>query len=498
MIDLIKPSTGVTLALLAALALQPAAPGLAALPASLEVVGQNGLGNRGMNSALALADKCAYVGSRADAAPLVVDISNPAAPAVVGQLGAHPGSTPRELRAVASQRELAVMFYSLNSGPNTFDFYRWESDCRNPVLVGHYDFGAHIPHEFYLWQDPQRASRVLLFVAMFGASGSALNVLDVSDFAHPALMGAWSVPVGSGSPPLHSIALSADGRTAYLSLWTGGLVLADVSEFTGGTSGATVHVVTPASGRYRTPPGNVHSAVPVPGQAEVLTTDERYPVPYGQGCPYGTAHVVSVSDPANPQPLGTLAVPENSPASCASAPADTWTSHNPTLTTHLALVSWYSAGLQVFGLDDPAHPQRLAELRPSGVRPNLRDVQLGTSDSMTWSYPVIAQGLIYVVDINQGLLVLRYHGAHEDEIAKLPFAEGNSNVLTSLAAPAPAASSSATPQATALPTPSPRSRATGAGIRTGLAVAALVVAAALAAVAVAVVRARRRGRGPVA
>src|ERR1700730_12749934 len=99
MIDLIKPSTRVTLVALAALALQPASPGLAALPASLEVLGQSGLGNRGMNSALALADKCAYVGSRADAPPLVVDISNPAAPGVVGQLAAHPGSTARELRA---------------------------------------------------------------------------------------------------------------------------------------------------------------------------------------------------------------------------------------------------------------------------------------------------------------------------------------------------------------------------------------------------------------
>src|SRR6202011_3000098 len=194
--DIVVPLMRVASIVLAMFALQPPTSGLAALPASLEVVGQSALGSRGMSSAMALADKCAYVGSRADAAPLVVDISNPAAPGVVGQLSAHPGSTPRELRAVASQRELAVMFYSLNGGPNSFDFYRWESDCRNPVLVGRYDFGAHNPHEFYLWQDPQQPSRVLLFVAMFGASGSALNVLDISDVAHPVLLGTWRVPTG--------------------------------------------------------------------------------------------------------------------------------------------------------------------------------------------------------------------------------------------------------------------------------------------------------------
>ena len=43
---------------------------------------------------------------------------------------------------------------------------------------------------------------------------------------------------------------------------------------------------------------------------------------------------------------------------------------------------------------------------------------------MTWRYPVISSGLIYVVDINQGLLALRYHGPHEDEAAGSGFAEG--------------------------------------------------------------------------
>jgi len=479
------------LVLPALLALQPAAPALAALPASLQLVSQNALGNRGMNAALTLADKCAYVGSRADAAPAVVDVANPAAPRVVGQLSAHPGSTPRELRAIPSQREVAVMFYSLNGGPNIFDFYRWESDCHSPALVGHYDFGKRSPHEFFLWEDPQHPSRVLLFVAMFGSSGPALDVLDVSNVAQPALIGAWSVPSGYGSPTLHSVALSADGRTAYLSLWTGGLVMADASEFTAGTSGATLRALTPAAGRYRTPPGNVHSAVPVPRQTKVITTDERYPAPYGQGCPSGTAHVVDVSNAANAQPVGTIAVPENTPGTCSALASDTWTSHNPTLTAHLALVSWYSAGLQVFALDDPANPERLAEYRAAGAQPIVRDVQLGTTDTMTWSYPVIAHGYIYVVDINQGLLVLRYHGAHEDEISGLPFAEGNSNVTDNLLPPSPSPSSTALPRATRSPAPGPKSPISRALL-------AVILAIVLAAVVLAIAVARRRRPGPLA
>jgi hypothetical protein len=193
--------------------------------------------------------------------------------------------------------------------------------------------------------------------------------------------------------------------------------------------------------------------VPVPGQSLVVTTDERYPSPYGQGCPYGTAHLVDVSNPARPAAVSTLAIPENDPAGCAAAGSGTWTSHNPTLTTHLALITWYSGGLQVFGLDDITHPTRLAEIRPSGTSPSLRDVQLGTAASMTWSYPVISAGLIYLVDINQGLIVLRYQGPHQDEVTKAAFAEGNSNITASGAQPAP--TPAATPTATAAPTSRP-------------------------------------------
>ena len=425
----------------------------AATPATLTVIGQSSLDARGMNAALTVAGSCAYVGSRSDAASRIVDVSNPASPLVTGQLTKHAGSTPRELRAVPALHELVVLYYAINGGPNGLDLYRWGTDCKAPTLVGHYDFGGHAPHEFYVWQDPKTPARVLAFVTMFASAGNSLNVIDVSDPTKPALLAGWSAPSSYGYAPLHSIALSPDGRTAYLSLWTGGLVVADASDFASGAGQPTLRLLTPAAARFRTPPGNVHSAVPVPGQSLLITTDERYPSPYGQGCPYGNAHLVDVSNPAKPTVVSTMAIPENDPGACAAAGSGTWTSHNPTLTAHLALVTWYSGGIQVFGLDDVAHPTRLAEIRPRGTSPSLRDVQLGTTASMTWSYPVIAAGLIYVVDINQGLLVLRYQGPHQDEVSTTAFAEGNSNLVASRAQSA--ATPSSAPTATVAPSSQP-------------------------------------------
>jgi hypothetical protein len=45
-----------------------------------------------------------------------------------------------------------------------------------------------------------------------------------------------------------------------------------------------------------------------------------------------------------------------------------------------------------------------------------------------WSFPIIKDGLIYVVDIRNGLYVLKYRGPHAHEIRRIDFLEGNSNL----------------------------------------------------------------------
>jgi len=44
-----------------------------------------------------------------------------------------------------------------------------------------------------------------------------------------------------------------------------------------------------------------------------------------------------------------------------------------------------------------------------------------------WSYPIIKDGLIYVVDLRNGLYILKYRGAFEKEVSRIGFLEGNSN-----------------------------------------------------------------------
>jgi hypothetical protein len=45
-----------------------------------------------------------------------------------------------------------------------------------------------------------------------------------------------------------------------------------------------------------------------------------------------------------------------------------------------------------------------------------------------WSYPIIRDGLIYVIDIRNGLYILRYTGPRAGDVASIRFLEGNSNL----------------------------------------------------------------------
>lgn len=447
-----------------------AMPAQAPSPApALEVVGHDDLGARGLNAGLALAGDCAFVGSRGTGPVVIDDIADPAHPRTVGTLPGRPLTTAREVRAAPDRTLLVVMSYALASGgANRIDLYTWTTSCAHPIAAGSYDFGGRPPHEFYLWRQPG-SPRTLLFVTMFSGGANDLQVLDVTDPGHPVLAATWSPPRGQ----LHSISLSGDGRRAFLSLWTGGLLVADVSSITGGAPNPEVTLLTPpAAALAPLPGGNVHSAVQLPGRDIVLITDERYP----PACPYGPARLVDVSNPAQLRPLSTLSAPENDPAACRAAPRGTYTSHNPTIVGDLAFVTWYSSGLQVFDVSDPGHPQRLTEFRTAqGVTPGSVDPQLGFTPTMTWSYPIIRSGLIYVADINQGLFVLRYHGPHQEQVQGTTFLEGNSNVVAAAPSPAPAA----TPPATHVTPAHPRTVRTTTGLAMALvplAILALVIA----------------------
>jgi hypothetical protein len=229
---------------------------------------------------------------------------------------------------------------------------------------------------------------------------------------------------------LHSVSASDDGRTLYLSHQTDGLVLVDDSDVIDKVETPQLHMITPRANALLWPHAAMgpHSAVVAPERPLLVVSEEVYPQPFGTGCPWGHVHFADITDPTQPTQVGEYAIAENQ--TCDNVvPNTTYTAHNATVLHDLALVTWYAGGLQAIDISDPTTPFSLAEFRPTPLdHVAVEDPALGGSHVEMWSYPVIKDGLVYVVDVRNGLYVLSYHGLHGEQVGERQFLEGNSNV----------------------------------------------------------------------
>lgn len=414
---------------------------------AFELVGHADLGARGMNSAIAVAGDIVYVGSRIDNKGIaIVDVSDPSRPTVVGEIGrpgtAIPRMSARELRAVPELDLLIVLNLACSAelhgcgGAGETETLRLFDirDRRAPQIIATYPVtttvtGMRSPHEFYVWHD---VTRTLVFLAAPPGPPS-FEVIDVTNPRMPTRIASWDprdaglMPRLGGDDILHSVDISEDGTRAYLSHQQSGLLVADISGL------PEVSLMTPPAAAFPwDPPTSMgpHSAVPMPGRDVLVVTEEIYPMPFGTGCPWGILRTVDVSDPAAPTLLGEFGLPENDPSFCAgSTDRVAFTAHNATVTRDLALVTWYAGGLVAVDLEDPARPRQLAQFLPEPLPSvEVEDPGLGGHPVEMWSYPVIRDGLIYVVDVRNGLYVLRYGGRHAAQVSAERFLEGNSNL----------------------------------------------------------------------
>ena len=401
-----------------------------------------------MNAGLAVGSRYVYVGNRTDASSghphpgvLVVDAQDPAKPRVVGEI-APPvdGTSSRELRIWPEQDLLVAL--NLPCGGSTHDcsapgrsslrFYDVRGGrARAPHLIKEFSTPS-AAHEMFLWIDPSRPERALLYVSTDtpGDDAIGLFVLDISRARSGAVavVAEWTGNRQLGGM-LHSVGVSADGTRTYLAHLSGGFAVLDSSRLARGTPNPDVELITPAEAALRWSPGP-HSAIEVPGTSRVLTTDEVYGG--ARSCPWGWMRLIDVTEPRRPRLLGELRTEKNHVQSCPTAPASSaysFSSHNPTVVGGVALVSWHGAGLLAAAVGEKGLGS-LATFSPEPlVRVATEDPRLtsGPVKVAMWSTPIVSNGLIYVVDLRNGLFVLRYEGPGADAIARTVFREGNSN-----------------------------------------------------------------------
>ena len=372
----------------------------AALPGTaegFELVGRAALEGIGWHAGLAVHGDCAYVGNRRSGEAAIIDISDPANPVPVGAIPFGPEGQPVELRALPERNWLVAADHG-NDRLVTFDV----SDCVAPRELGAIEMpGA--PHEFHLWTDGER---VLVFGAMFDHAEDDLTVVDITDPAAPQVAARWSAEDEGLGGLLHSVTVSADGRRAYLALWNGGVVVAEVDL-------PAVRVLRDEAGSVQAARFPAAHSAALLGDANrpqhLLVTSEIW------RCPFSPAYVVSVADPARPHIVAQTALPENV---CEGLPGEDaiFTAHNALVVGEVAFVSWFAGGVQALDVGDPAAPRRVGQFVPAGEGA-AEASYVGRYPVQVWSYPLLDEGLLYVVDIQSGLYALRYTGPRAADVA---------------------------------------------------------------------------------
>ena len=372
---------------------------------------------------------------------------------------------PNDPRPADEQFPFDIKFFSLE-------------DPADPSFIGSYvptsQAGEKVkPHEMFLWVDPHNANRALLWISTPSSSTDPrrpqLMVVDISRVPRGGQVtevaeGNWNNQFESGGDSaafdnnlaVHSMTPSPDGRVTHLSYLRGEYLALDTSsvvdhEQPGVVQDLSDNLITRPENRPRWGTGNncpghniagcseSHSSIPVPGRPYVFNVDEVYGTFAAPsfGWPWAWVRLIDIHDPAHPRIVGEYKLFEQTEAGRAAKddPATesftSYGSHNPTLLPRLAIGAWHSGGLQAIDISRPSNPTQAGWFSPKPL-PTVatEDPALngGPNKVTVWSYPIISNGLIYVIDIRNGLYILKYTGRQKDEVNAIRFLEGNSNL----------------------------------------------------------------------
>lgn len=292
----------------------------------------------------------------------IIDISDPAAPALLGQSPELPNVAMADMEAlrIGERDVLAIALEDCDQHVATALDLIDISDPRRPTRLSTFDLavveGVHGVHEFDLTVTPDGRTLALLAVPELerltanpdrrGGTGDLL-IVDISDPTRPTQIAEWGLldapelgpavfnEVMQGGEPLiylHSVRASADGTRAFLSYMDAGVIILDIAD--------------PAAPGYlgRTEfgaadEGNAHSVAISPDERLLVEADEDFaPKPLaitsnafagpravfahiptakaptggvahaGRGCPAGTVAGQPADDPYTQEVSGTIAL----------------------------------------------------------------------------------------------------------------------------------------------------------------------------------------------
>jgi choice-of-anchor B domain-containing protein len=389
----------------------------------LELVGQDRLGVA-PNGDIWVHGQYAYLGTAAlgttagcGAGVKVVDISDPAHPQPLSPIVTSLDSDYQDVAVISANTQFfqgdllaAGLQVCRSGGARGVQF--WDgTDPRRPRRLGFVETGAASGgvHELSLLQ---RENRVFALLAVPGSEargeGGDFRIVEATDPRNPRQIADWGIEedlglirssLGQGDSPsvfCHSAAANVEGTVAYLSYWDAGIIILDISDpskprFIGRTMYAPGEE------------GNAHSIWLASSGKILLVADEDVSPGRGrtESTTWGFLRLYDLSDLAHPRQISTF-VTQNTQR-FPPPDAGWYTVHNPFVVGDTAYLSWYSDGVRVVDISDPANPREIAFFVPP---PQVdRRGFLGGRPAVWGVY--VQNDLIFISDINTGLYILR-------------------------------------------------------------------------------------------
>jgi hypothetical protein len=353
-----------------------------------ELLAQHDLGGCGDGMQVLREGDALYVGhfGPSGMGTSILDVADPSAPRLVEQLPAPPGTHTHKVQVADGLLLVNEEQFRGGAGHSSgLVVYDVAADPLAPRRIGRLETGGVGVHRI-VWTGGRYAHAS---ATPEGLADRIWLVIDLADPARPVEAARFSLeeaePEGRRYAAHHAL---VDGEVAYLGYGDAGMVVLDVGDFT-----------RPQQiGRLEWDGGDTHTCLPLSGRKLVVATDEQ--VVDGDAEPR-LVRVVDVADPAEPRVVGICPEPERSHAALRFGPHNLHENRAGSyVSERLVFVTYFSAGLRVYDLEDAAAPREIASWQP--------ETPPGQAAPQTNDLFVDAAGLVWITDrIGGGLSVLR-------------------------------------------------------------------------------------------
>jgi hypothetical protein len=233
-----------------------------------------------------------------------------------------------------------------------------------------------------------------------GYSGNITLIVDFSDPTTPREISRWWMPgqwTAGGETATAAFGYRAHhpnrlGDRLYVPLWMGGFAVVDVSDITRPKTVSHVNYPRPSGAPTHTTLPVAHEIL---GRKWLAVFDEQL----GGGDPPAPMRLFDITDETRPRQVSAYQPPRDAP------PGVRFGAHQPhefVAPDNLVYAAWFAGGLRVV---DIANPHQPAEVGRHVPRPAA-----GNRSSMSNDVFVDPRGLIYLIDRDNGLDILRLGG----------------------------------------------------------------------------------------